>query len=222
MKRVLTIATALLMVATIDATAQSKVYRSSGGELIFSFADVQTPGEISIRNVPRFSAFFHFQSLWNYDPADAIGFFSGVAMRNIGIITEPTDNTKLKQRSYALGVPLGVKLGSMDKKFFVFAGGEAEMMFHYKEKHFVDGVKVKKRRAWFSDKVNMFNPSLFAGVQLPGGANLKFKYYLFDFLNQNYTETLESGAKVKPFEGMKTQMMYVSLGFNIHKRKKKK
>lgn len=219
MKRVLTITAVLFVLASINAMAQSKVYKSSGGELIFSFADVQAPGEIDIRNVPRFSGFFHFQQLWNYDPADAVGFFSGVAMRNVGIITEPSDTFKLKQRAYALGIPLGIKLGSMDKKFFVFAGGEAEMLFHYKEKHFVNGDKVKKRSQWFSDKVNMFNPSLFAGVQLPGGANIKFKYYLFDFLNPDYTETV-NGVEVKPYAGMKSQMMYVSLGFNIHKRKK--
>ncbi len=219
MKRILAITILLIFGALYYAQAQSKVYRSSGGELIFSFANVEGPGEADIRNIPRFTGFFHFQSLWNYDPADAIGFFSGVSMRNVGIITEPNDTFKLKQRSYALGVPLGIKLGSMDKKFFVFAGAEAEMMLHYKEKHFVNGDKVKKRREWFSDKVNFFNPSLFAGIQLPGGANLKFKYYLFDFLNTDYTETV-NGVEVKPYAGMRTQMMYVSLGFNIHKRKK--
>lgn len=219
MKRILTIAAVLFFAASYSASAQSKVYRSSGGELIFSFADVKAPGEVDVRNIPRFSGFFHFQSLWNYDPTDAVGFFSGVSMRNVGIITEPADTFKLKQRSYALGVPIGIKLGSMDKKFFVFAGGEAEMMLHYKEKHFVNGEKVKKKSEWFSDKVNMFNPSLFAGIQLPGGANIKFKYYLLDFLNPDYTETV-NGVKVKPYAGMKSQMMYVSVGFNIHKRKK--
>lgn len=212
----------LLMLATLgfqQAKAQSKVYHSAGGELIFSYGNVTTGEDIKIRSLPRFTGFFHFQSLWNYDPADAVGFYSGVSMRNVGIITEPTDSTKLKQRSYALGVPLGIKIGSMDKKFFVFAGGEAEIMFHYKQKEFVNGKKVEKFGEWFSERTNMFNPSVFAGVQLPGGMNIKFKYYLFDFLNQDYAETV-GGDRVKPYAGLSSQMMYVSIGFNVHKRKK--
>jgi len=207
------------LVLNKNTFAQSKVYPSGGGELILSFADMQVANGDHIDMVPRFSGFLHLQSLWNYDPTDVIGFYSGLTMRNVGIITEPNDSLKLKQRSYALGVPIGIKLGSMDKKFFVFAGGEAEMMFNYKEKQCINGDKKRKFNEWFSDRTNLFNPSVFAGVQLPGGVNIKFKYYLFDFLNQDYTETV-AGVKVKPYDGLKSQMMYVSIGFNLYKRKK--
>ena len=84
------------------------------------------------------------------------------------------------------------------------AGGEAELMFHYKEKQFINGDKQRKSKEWFSDKVNLFNPSVFAGIQLPGGMNVKFKYYLNDFLNQAYTETV-GGVKTKPYSGLKSQ-----------------
>lgn len=210
---------ALSVLGFSNTMAQSKVYHSAGGELIFSYGTLTTPNDVKLKSIPRFTGFFHFQSLWNYDPMDAVGFYSGLGLRNVGVITEPTDSTKIKQRSYALGIPLGIKIGSMDKKFFVYMGGEAEIMFHYKQKDFLHGKKVNKFGEWFSDRTNMFNPSVFAGVQLPGGMNVKFKYYLFDFLNQDYVEKV-GGIETKPYDGLTSQMVYVSVGFNVHKRKK--
>ena len=85
---------------------------------------------------------------------------------------------------------LALKFGSFKNHFYFYGGGEYELAFVLKEKYWTgtysrDGTKTKSV-TWFSNQTPAFLPSLFAGVQLPGGINLKFKYYLTDFLNADY------------------------------------
>ena len=54
-----------------------------------------------------------------------------------------------------------------------------------------DGSKTKNTK-WFSNQTPIFLPSVFAGVQLPGGVNIRFKYYLKNFLNTDYTVSSNS------------------------------
>ena len=210
------------------------VYSTSGGELIFSFADA-TNDNGSVSTNMRFTAFFHLGEYWHFDFTNNFGMFTGFGLRNIGIITKddgviirehlgiltPTTNdVKIKRRSYSLGVPLAFKIGNFKRRTFVYAGGEAELMFHYKEKLFIDGKKEDKFNEWFSDRTNIINPSLFGGVQLRGGLNLKFKYYLLDFLDPNYTERVD-GVSVRPYEGLETKMFYISLSWNLRNRSRR-
>ncbi len=138
-----------------SAYSQVNVYRSSGAEIIFSGADV------SFNNTPvntnmRFTSFFHAEQMLNVDIGRWVGIFSGVGLRNIGLITEDlyqdlgflnidqTDpdwnkSAKIKRRSYSLGVPLALKFGSIKKDRFFFVGGEYEWTFHYKQKLFIAG-----------------------------------------------------------------------------------
>jgi len=52
-----------------------------------------------------------------------------------------------------------------------------------------------------------------AGIQFPYGANLKFKYYLSEFHNQDYM----NGAGVKPYAGLSSHVYYFSLSFFLFK-----
>lgn len=52
-----------------------------------------------------------------------------------------------------------------------------------------------------------------AGVQLPYGATLKFKYYLTNFFNKNYTRSDGS----KPYENADYNVFYFSLSFALLK-----
>ena len=114
-----------------------------------------------------------------------------------------------------LGVPLAIKLGSFKDNFYIYAGGEYELLFHYKQKLFVDGDKTKYSE-WFSDRTNRFLPSVFAGVQFPKGVNLQFKYYLDDFLNRDFRGT-DFGVPVS-YANYKTQIYYISLSFNLRNK----
>lgn len=211
------------------------VYSTSGGELIFSFADVSS-GNASIGSNLRFSAFFHLGEYWHFDFTNSFGMFTGFGMRNIGMITKDdgvliaehlgiltpgAGDVKIKRRSYSLGVPLAFKIGNFKRRTFVYAGGEAELMFHYKEKLFIDGDKEDKFGEWFSGRTNIINPSLFGGIQFPGGVNLKFRYYMLDFLDQDYTERI-NGVEVRPYQGLETRMFYISLSLNLRNRSKRR
>jgi hypothetical protein len=87
-------------------------------------------------------------------------------------------------------------------------------MFAYKQKKFIDGEKYKFTE-WTSDRVNPWIPSLFAGIQFPYGFNLKFKYYLDDFLNTDFTGQ-DFGQEVDYSQFQSSNIWYISLSFMIN------
>jgi len=213
----------LTLLAFGSAQAQTDIYTVSSGEMIFSWADAeqQIPfpgGEMQgVSSIPRFSVFLHLGQYVHLDFNDALGIYSGLALRNIGFITEDDalDIEKEKHRSYTLGLPLALKLGSFKNHFYVFGGAEYELLFHYKYKYWIDGDK-HKTSEWFSDRTNRFVPSVFAGVQFPRGLNLKFKYYLDDFLNNDFKKGDNPRNDYSRYG--KTQMFYISLSWQFDTR----
>jgi hypothetical protein len=199
----------LLITGEINA-AKPKVYDVTTWEFIFSLSDVSLTDEFSAQypnaeitksNV-RFTPFFNVGEYWNFDFGDHIGFYSGFGIKNIGLITDErlpdlvgSDllvDYKIVRRLYTGGIPLAFKIGSFKENLYFFAGGEYEFAIHYKEKYWSDtqsrsGSKTKYRE-WFGKQTPLTMPSLFAGVQLPGGFNIKFKYYLDNFLNNDYVK----------------------------------
>ncbi|MEX0980924.1 MAG: hypothetical protein WD577_04240 [Bacteroidales bacterium] len=226
--------TAVVFLAiSTNGFSQVNMYRSSGAELIFSGADVRF-NNTNVNANMRFTSFFHAEQMLNVDFGRFVGLFTGLGMRNIGFITEDlyqnvgflnidendadwNQETKIKRRSYSLGVPLALKAGSMKKGLFFFAGGEYEWTIHYKQKLFIDGEKIKFSE-WGSDRVNAFLPSVFAGVQLPKGMRVKFKYYMDDFLNPGYTG-IDFEEAVDYSEFGSTGIFYVSLAFVTGKKR---
>ncbi|RLD57146.1 MAG: hypothetical protein DRI97_05995 [Bacteroidetes bacterium] len=223
MKRYLLIL--ILTLAFFTLKAQNKnIYMSSGGEIILSGADVNFNG-VDVNTNMRFTIFLHVQQQINFNFTDNLGLYTGLSIRNVGLIMEDyyqnvgydvdnTDinynkNTKIKHRSYALGFPLAIKVGSFDDNFFAYGGVEYEWMFHYKQKKFIDGDKYKFT-AWNSDRVNTWIPSWFVGLQFPGGFNLKFKYYMNDFLNKDFVGQ-DFGEDVDYSQFESTGIWYISL-----------
>jgi hypothetical protein len=208
----------LLLLATKSfGQDQPKVYTTSSGEIIFSFAGITANGSEE-GSVMRFSPVINLQNWVNFDKADNFGFFTGLSVRNVGVIyDEPAEpNTRVKARTYNVGIPVGVKLGNLDKAFF-FAGYELELPVNYKEKIFVNEEKEEKRSIWFSSRVPTVNHSLMAGVQMPYGATLKFKYYLTNFYNKSYSGNDRQGNSIKPYEKLDINVFYVSLSFGLLK-----
>ena len=203
---------------TIPGFSQSnattpKAYVTSGGELIFSLASVEQNGS-SESSVLRFSPTVNLQAMLNKDMSKSFGLFTGLALRNVGYITrdfvDPSNNLSYKKkfRTYNLGIPVGFKVGNLDKTFF-YGGYEVELAFAYKEKTYEDGDKTDKITGWFSDRNELFQHGFLAGIQFPYGANLKFKYYLSEFHNRDY----RNSAGIKPYEGLKSNIYYFSLCF---------
>lgn len=194
-----------------------KFYSTTGGEIIFSWADV-TKADEPASAVVRFSPVFNFQYQLNRDFGNHVGLLTGANIRNIGFIfDDPTTiNTRYKARSYTLGVPIGLKLRNMDGSC-IFGGYEIEFPFNYKEKKFVNEVKVEKNTSWFSDKTPVFYQSFFVGFKSVFGAQLKFKYYMTNFFNKDYSADDGSGNLVHPYKDINANVMYVSLSFQILK-----
>jgi len=228
MKLKLLLAITLFMFSFTGLFAQ-ETYSSSSGEMILSFSNAGYKNYVdnsgnkmdfkSVSDAPRFTVWFHLAYFYNIDFGEHFGIYTGLSMRNIGLITmekssnhDVREDVKWKRRSYSLGIPLAIKIGNMDG-FYLFAGGQYEWLFHYKEKEFLNSGK-RKYTEWFSKRVNAFIPSVFVGATLPGGLSAKFTYALDDFMNRDYSYTNTSGKIVKPYENMDSKIYYFSLFYN--------
>jgi len=217
----------VLPASMVFAQEDKKVYTTTSGEVIFSVANITDNGNEG-GSILRFSPVFNFQNWVNIDKTDHFGLFAGLSIRNVGFIYDVPDDspvkfdypdeTKVRKkfRTYNLGIPVGVKIGNLSDKFLFF-GYELEFPLHYKEKTFINESKVNKDGIWFSSRVNTFNHSLMAGVQLPYGATLKFKYYLTNFLNKDFIASNGQGGTIKPYENMDVNVFYFSLNFGLLK-----
>jgi hypothetical protein len=199
--------------------AQSKFYTTAGGEMIFSFATIDNNG-VGGDNVMRWSPVFNFQFFGNYDFSKNVGLIFGAAIRNVGYIDNYPDplnsSVKKKYRNYDFGIPVGIKIGNLDKVFF-YTGYEIEFPFHYKEKTFINGDKQdSKVSVWFTKRTPALYHTVFAGIQLPYGLNVKVKYYFSNFFNEDFTETVD-GVETQPYLGKKANIIYFSLSFDIFK-----
>jgi hypothetical protein len=215
MKKFLAIFSFCSMIA-FSGFSQTKNYWSTGGEMLFSFANIDDMG-VDESSTLRWAPVINLQGTYNIDFSENLGMFTGIAMRNVGYIydrynerTEEENNYKKKFRSYNLAVPVGLKTGDLDNLFF-YAGYELDLPVVYKEKTFDQGDKIKKITGWFSDRQEKFQHGIVAGVQFPYDFTIKFKYYLSEFHNQDFKES----DGTKPYSGLKSNIFYFSLGYNF-------
>ena len=219
MKRLPLLIVLLLATPIVFAQKKENVYTTVGGEAIFSFASIND-GSNELGSVLRFSPVFNFQNNVHFDQSDNFGIFTGLNARNVGFIYDiPGTGTRKKHRTYTLGIPVAIKVGDLTNMFF-YGGYEIEFPFNYKEKTFQNEEKVDKFSVWFSDRTPSVYHTVFGGIQFPGGANLKFKYYLTNFFNQGFTETDPvTGIKTQPYQNMKVNVFYFALSVTILKGK---
>jgi hypothetical protein len=211
MKKTLVIIVLCSMLSLRGFSQSSEPYVTSGLEMIFSFASIDDNGT-NPNSVLRWAPVINIQSMLNKDLSSKFGVFTGLAVRNVGYIydhyTDPFDNNiyKKKFRSYNLAVPVGIKIGKLENTF-LYGGYELELPFLYKEKTFDTGGKINTITGFFSSRQNLFQHGFLVGVQFPYGVNIKFKYYLSEFHNQDFVD----GSQVKPYQGLKSNVFYFSL-----------
>ena len=200
-----------------ETSDQKKIYSTMGGELIFSWADVTDNGA-DANTILRFSPVFNFQNQLHLDVNEKFGLFTGLNVRNVGFIyDDPVEvNTRYKLRAYTLGIPIAIKVGDMQGAFF-FAGYELEFPIAFKEKKFVNEDKESKSTDWFSKKTPGAYSSLFAGVQGPYGLQLKFKYYMTNFVDTDYVANDGNGNPIYPYQNFDANVFYISLSYQIFK-----
>jgi hypothetical protein len=211
--------------ASSHAQETTKVYTTTSGELIFSVANITDMGNEQ-GSILRFSPVVNIQNWVNFDKSDHFGYFAGLSLRNVGFIYDVPANSEInynfpdetnvrkKYRTYNIGIPVGLKLGNLNDKF-LFIGYELEIPINYKEKTFVNGDRIDRFNVWFSNRTNTFNHSLMAGVQLPYGATLKFKYYLTNFFNKSFQATDDQGNTIRPYQNIDVNVFYFSLNFGL-------
>jgi hypothetical protein len=205
------------VIAASGYSQSKEPYWTTGGEMIFSFASIQDHG-VDASSTMRWSPVINIQSMLNKDLSDKFGLFTGLAVRNVGYIydhyTDPATDVEYKKkfRTYNLALPVGVKIGNLNG-MFIYGGYEIELPFVYKEKTFDGGDKIRKTVGWFSNRVEMFQHGPLVGIEFPYGFNVKFKYYLSEFHNQNFTNSDGS----KPYAGLKSNIWYFSLSYALFK-----
>ncbi len=224
MKRYFILLICGLLAFFTDINAQ-KVYPITSGALLFQFSDVELSSSNITSRPPRFTCFFHWGQYYHFDIIDNLGFYTGMALRNVGFIYDDDIPQKTVRRSYTLGVPIALKVGSFKNHLYIFGGGEYELLFHYKAKRWYSndrkGSKVKDTE-WFSNKTELFIPSVFGGVQFPKGINIKFKYYLGDFLNLDYEGPDLGETNVSFSDFTRLNVFYISVCWQFRTDKAKK
>ena len=217
----------LLCVSIFSSPLLAQSYVATAGETIFSYGQVDA-GSTDIKPVVRFSPVFNFQEQFHYNFSKNVGFYTGLGIRNVGLISKVnydiTDNNgnpfnkdvTIKERSYSLGLPFALKLGDLENGVNFALGGEAEIMFWYKRKIF-DGDTKKKTSVWFDNNVTVFNPSVFAEVKFKDGEYIRFKYYILDFLNYQGIELIDKTFLSE--YGRNSPLFYISIGAVTLKKK---
>lgn len=217
MRKLLILVTLFMPLSFIRVNAQ-EFYSTISWEMLFQFADVELEGANIISKPPRYTVFFHIADYVHYDIIDNIGLYTGLAIRNVGFIYDEDIPRKTIRRSYTLGVPIALKLGSFKNHIYFFGGAEYELLFHYKAKRWLsidrDGTKIKDT-SWFSNKTERFVPSVFAGIQFPGGINVTFKKYLGDFLNLDYVGPDLGEQDVAFADYTQLDLYYISLSWQF-------
>src|SRR5580765_8415755 len=116
------------IISCFGASAQQS-YLASAGETIFSMGIVGSDSS-DLSPVVRFSPVFNLQEQFHHDFSDHVGIYTGLGVRNVGLISHYTDSIgneeKIKERSYSLGVPLALKLGDLKEGTNLAFGAEAE------------------------------------------------------------------------------------------------
>jgi hypothetical protein len=204
-----------MLLPGIILAQDDKIYTTTSGELIFSFATINDAGNEE-GGIMRFSPAINIQNWLNFDRSEKIGFFTGLSVRNVGFIYDVDETTRKKYRTYNVGIPVGVKIGNLSD-MFLFFGYELEIPVNYKEKTFIDEDKDDKKNIWFTDRVPTVNHSLMAGIHLPYGATIKFKYYLTNFFDDDFEASDGQGGTYKPYQNLDVNIFYFSLSFGLLK-----
>lgn len=219
MKKLLLVA--LFLGFGLSLFAQEKTnknwYGVGASETILSFGSVENNGE-DLSNVVRFSPFINFSSLFHKDFSEKSGFYTGLSIRNVGMINDVNDSVRVKQRVYTLGIPIAIKFGDMNGNLGAI-GFENEFALNYKQKVYVNEAK-SKSNIWFSDRTKIYLPSVFVEFKGKMGNYIRFKYYLTDFLETDNQKLNVAGVDYSP---TRSTLFYVSTGlmlknFDIYKK----
>jgi hypothetical protein len=202
----------------VRVSQPSRFYLGSGIDFaMLSTAFVTSPGENMKLTAPRFTA-FNVGLIVSYDLNEKMGLFTGLGIKNIGFVDRSGDST-IKRRVYALGIPVGIKIGDLRNRNYLILGGGVDFPFHYREKRYVKRGHKFKYGDWFGEQTPRVMPYIFAGMSFNPGVILKLQYYPVNFLNESFREEYYNHfppGYTTPYAGTKVNLLIFTLGIDIH------
>lgn len=204
----LLLAAALLGIPALaqDATLMPKPKKISftGGieGNLLQVARFTTPAT-GLSTIPRYTYFFNSGIDADLRLSNNLSPFSGLHLKNIGLIVRHNDSTLSKHRVYTLGVPIGIKYYSNDRKLMLKAGADLGLALNYKWKVFVNDTKTKTNE-FFSNRTSPLFASAFAGIAYRG-FSVTGNFYFNDFFTT-------SGYW---WSGFNARLITLGLGFSL-------
>ncbi|RAJ04089.1 hypothetical protein LX64_02967 [Chitinophaga skermanii] len=165
------------------------------------------------------SMMFRIGTRFHYDMHKHIGLLSGVEFGNLGtVFHEETTNDKIKRRVLTLAVPLGIKLGNLEKGNYIFGGYQLDFAFNYREKRYHDGHRTSYNE-WFSNRTPAIMPSYYFGYTT-WNMGVKIQYYPNNFFNTRYTNPEE--LVPTPYTNYRATIGAITFFFELGTNKKYK
>ena len=110
-----------------------RFYMGNGYDFLMLSSAIYDNGIDNKITIPRFTGVVNLGVNFHFDPNKRIGFFTGIGLKNLGFIEKnpfPGAVTN-KYRVYTIGVPIGLKIGDLRNRNFLFGGGGVDFPFHY-------------------------------------------------------------------------------------------
>lgn len=167
--------TVLLSLGLRDGMAQID-HDESG---IWKYASLQTDlslfqsnyNALESKPLPKFTLFPSFTLYDEIYSREKFGIQVGVSIKNMGFRWK-TDSLVHTRKLSGIGIPVLFRfgenhyLGNGDKEYYAFVGGQMDFLFHQKQVVEVNGSKLKDR-TFLPDDVNLWQPSVFVGINKP-------------------------------------------------------
>ncbi|MEZ5046549.1 MAG: hypothetical protein R2831_06120 [Chitinophagaceae bacterium] len=144
--------------------------------------------------VPRYTYYFNMGVDFNYKLGQHASVFTGLNLKNIGLIVKYNDSVKNKHRVYTVGAPFGLKIHSANRRVSFKTGVDMSFAVDYKWKKFVGDTKVKDHQ-FFSSRTNIWMPSYFAGINI-NGFSITANSYWCNFFNPNHAANYNYEARL--------------------------
>lgn len=165
---------------------------------------------LNLKPVIRYTAFPNLFSHINYNFNETMALSLGFGVRNLGMIVG-NDSLRFKYRNFAFSFPLTYKIGRMAKPQFAFMAGMAvNLMFFYKEAHYLNKNRLHKEFGIYSGKVSPVNISFHAGFQL-WLFSIRGNLSMFNYLHRPYTDPTTG---LRPFKDVQSPLWWISVSLN--------
>ncbi|MCQ2605519.1 MAG: hypothetical protein MJ204_03120 [Bacteroidales bacterium] len=190
--------TILFICCSIFSIGQNdkKIYFTNAPELTFQIPEMTIINNSADKGI-RTTYLLNIPYTMHINCGKYFGFMPSLNIKNIGFKTkneqiDSIEYAKVKRSLITTGASLAIKFGLLQKGLWGYIGGGIDLSLLYRQKKYEPSKnnKVIKESAWLSDATETWIPSLYVGIQLPEGLNIKFAYYYQDLLNKQYNGSL--------------------------------